>query len=36
MDTKKKLIDAAPGRNWSPPRLKPEDALEISGKLQAL
>ena len=32
----KKLIDAAPGRNWSPPRLKPEDALEISGKLQAL
>ena len=32
----KKLIDAAPGRNWSPPRLKPEDALKISRELQAL
>ena len=32
----KKLIDAAPGRNWSPPRLSPEDALKISQELQAL
>jgi peptide/nickel transport system ATP-binding protein len=32
----KKLIDAAPGRNWSPPRLRPEDALKISQELQAL
>jgi peptide/nickel transport system ATP-binding protein len=32
----KKLIDAAPGRDWSPPRLNPEDALKISRELQAL
>ena len=32
----KKLIDAAPGRNWNPPRLRPEDALKISQELQAL
>jgi peptide/nickel transport system ATP-binding protein len=31
----KKLIDAAPGRDWSPPRLNPEDALKISRELQA-
>ena len=32
----KKLIDAAPGRNWSPPRLDPEEALKITKELEAL
>ena len=32
----KKLIDAAPGRNWSPPRLDPEEAWKITKELEAL
>ena len=32
----KKLIDAAPGRTWSPPRLDPEEALKITKELEAL
>ena len=35
-DYTKKLIDAAPGRNWSPPRLDPEEAFKITKELEAL
>ena len=34
--TIKKLIDAAPGRNWSPPRLDPEEALKITKELESV
>ncbi len=30
----KKLLDAAPGKTWNPPRLKPEIAEKIAQKLQ--
>jgi len=35
-DYTKKLIDAAPGRSWSPPRLNPEEALKITQELESL
>lgn len=33
-DYTKKLLNAAPGRNWNPPRLDPEEAARIVRKLE--
>ena len=35
-DYTKKLINAAPGRSWSPPRLDPEEVLKITKELELL
>ena len=32
----KKLLDAAPGKTWNPPRLKPEIAEKIAQRLQKI
>ena len=33
-DYTKRLLEAAPGKNWHPPRLTPEEAAEISKSLE--
>ena len=35
-DYTKKLLDAAPGRTWTPPRLDPEEALKITKELDSV
>ena len=35
-DYTKKLLDAAPERTWSPPRLDPEEALKITKELESV
>ena len=32
----KKLLDAAPGKNWHPPRLDPKEAAKIAKSLETI
>ena len=33
-DYTKRLLDAAPGKDWHPPRLDPKEAAEIAKSLE--
>ena len=35
-DYTKKLLNAAPGRDWTPPRLDPEEAAKIARDLEVV
>jgi peptide/nickel transport system ATP-binding protein len=32
----KKLLNAAPGQNWTPPRLEPDEAARIAKELEVV